>query len=285
MHAADGYLHIATEAIELVQVFPQDPAQHQYGRRIDPWCLDDSETVGTMQNRNFWGCSMTTLKSDEERMDLTNNTEFNARLDEGYGKGIMNFTEETTGRQYAVVGPMISPSETDWQATSYAISSQCAPIPATACDIEVNSNVTNDLGLPIVPFDCSIARGSPIDFSGGTIGDSLLYTFFDFHKHLSEDGMSFGRMKGLKFHPENEAESIIPNITKQESAQMFPSTWRWNAAVSLHIDINGDNLPRDMIGKAWPLWPAYGGYDMVVACNTTGEYPLPKNAAQSLFFT
>ena len=284
MHAADGYLHIATEAIELVQVFPQDPAQHQYGRNIDPWCFDDSETIGTMQNKNFFGCSMTTYQPDESRMILTNNTEFVALLDEGYGKGIMNFTEETTGRQYAVVGPTMSPSETDWQATSYAISSQCAPIPATACDIQVNSNVTTDLGLPIVPFGCSIARGSPIDFSGGYIGDSFLYTFFDFHKHLSEGGKPFGGVEGLYFHPENEAKSIIPSITKQERAQMFPSTWRWNAAVSLDLD-SMDGLPRDMIGKAWPMKPAYWNYVMVVACNSTGEYQLPKNAAPSLFFT
>jgi len=271
VHAADGYLHIATEAIELVQVFPQDPAQHQYGRSIDPWCFDDSETIGTMQNKNFFGCSMTLYPPDESRLILTNNTEFLALVDDGYGKGIMNFTDETTGRQYAVVGPTISPSETDWQATSYAISSQCASMPATACDIQVNSFVRDGLGIPLVPFDCSIARGSPIDFSGSYVGESILYNFFDFHKHLKELGKPFGRMEGLDFYPENEARSIIPNITKQESAQMFPSTWRWTAAVGLDLDVDLDGLPRDMIGKAWLMEPAYPNYVMVVACNTTGE--------------
>ena len=283
MHAADGYLHIATEAIEIVQVFPQDPAQHRYGRSIDPWCFDDSETVGTMQNRNFWGCSMTTLKYNAERMEITNNSEFIAMVDEGYGTGIMNFTEET-GSQYAVVGPTISPSETDWQATSYAISSQCAPIPATACDIQVKANLTTDLGKLIVPFNCTIARGSPIDFSGSYIGDVFTYMFFDFHKHLSQSG-TFGMSEALHFTPENEDKIIIPNITKQESAQIFPNTWSWIAAVGLDSDIYLNGLPRDMIGKTWLTEPAYRNYLMVVACNTTGEYPLPKNAARSLFFT
>jgi len=283
VHAADGYLHIATEAIELVQVFPQDPAQHQYGRSIDPWCFDDSETIGTVQNKNFWGCSMTTLEYDDELLQVTNKTEFNAVINEGYGQGIMNFTEET-GSQYAVVGPTISPSEADWQATSYAVSSQCAPVPATACDIQGNSNVTTDLGTTLVPFDCSIARGSPVDFSGSYMGNTFSYMFFDFHKHLNERG-TFSGMEGLDFTPKNEEGSIIPNITKQERAQMFPSTWRWTAAVTLDLDIYLDSLPRDMVGKAWRMEPAYGNYVMVVACNTTGEYPLPRYAARSLFFT
>ncbi|KAI4647715.1 hypothetical protein J4E93_004125 [Alternaria ventricosa] len=221
-----------------------------------------------MQNRNFWGCSMTTLKYAEDRMELTNNTDFIAMIDEGYGAGIMNFTEET-GSQYAVVGPTISPSETDWQATSYAISSQCAPIPATACDIQVNSNLTTDLGKSIVPFNCTIARGSPIDFSGSYIGNAFSYMFFDFHKHFLSESGTFGMSEGLQFTPKGQTRSIIPNVTKQESAQMFPTTWRWTASVGLSLNVNSDFLPRDMIGKAWPLDPTYPSYTMVVACNTT----------------
>jgi hypothetical protein len=276
VHAADGYLHIATEAIEMIQVFPQNPAQRQYGRSIDPWCFDNSETIGTMQNKNFWSCGLT-INSTTGVVDITNKTEFLAVRDKGYGNTIMNFTAEA-GSQYAVVGPTMSPSEADWQATSYAISSQCAPIPATACDIQVNSTLISDLDRYWVPFNCSIARGSPVDFSGNYTGDVFRYTFFDFHKHLLQRGIPFNAA-GLGFTPVDEQESVIPNMTKQEGSQMFSSTWRWTAAIDTTLT-DQDSLSKDLIGKAWPMQGAFTSYILVVACNTTGEYPLPKSAAR-----
>lgn len=36
VHAADAYLHIATEAVQMIQIFPQAQAHRRYGRSIDP---------------------------------------------------------------------------------------------------------------------------------------------------------------------------------------------------------------------------------------------------------
>lgn len=275
VHAADGYLHIATEAIEMVQVFPQDPVQHRYGRLIDPYCFDNRETMGTVRNKIFWGCVMSIkklLNGTDGLIPISayhNLSEVDAVIREGYGRFTMDFTDET-GINYAVVGPKTPPSNADWQATSFALSSQCAPISVTACDIPPESDTLKENNRLDNSFNCTIARGSPIDFSGVMTGYVHSYTFFNFHKYLVETGTSF-RNEGLDMIV-NDAKTVISNATQQEATQMFPNTWSWVAATTIGLKYDQfSSLPKDMIDQAWFLTL---GYLMVVACNTTGKCPL-----------
>jgi hypothetical protein len=268
VHAADSYLHIATEAVDVVQIFPQAPSQHQYSRAIDPWCFDNRETMGTEQNKNFWGCAVKYRapdgSDDLDTIYFNNASDFVSVLHKGYGKDMMNFTDET-GIKFAVVGPTASPSDADWQATSFALSSQCAPIPATACTFELDPDYNRIWGGHDMWFNCSKARGSPIDFSGIHRPNALSYTFFDFHKYMIEAGTSFitGGLKMTLLPTES-----ISNVTEQEATQMFPSTWSWAATVGVST-----NIPEDMTDQVWP--GTKDDYkDMVVACNTTGKCPL-----------
>jgi hypothetical protein len=268
VHAADTYLHVATEAVNLVQIFSQTPDQYQYGRAIDPWCFDNHETMGTKQNKNFWGCAMTWTYSPDiadETVIPNNGSNLAAVFDEGYGKFIMNFTEET-GIRYAVVGPRTTLSDIDWQATSFAISSQCTPIPWTACIVDMESDKFNEWGSIDAPFTCSLARGAPIDFSGTFQFDRHSYSFSDFHKYLQEDNEAF-LSTGLKLQvPGDTLASVATNCTEQDLTEMFPSTWRWTAIADVGTDTT---IPEDMIDIAWPLnlSPA-----MVVSCNSTGKF-------------
>jgi hypothetical protein len=271
VHAADGYLHIATVAVEMSQMFPQAPIQYRYGRVIDPWCFDNRETMGTAKNKNFWGCALTPNgmeASEEMSLSFNNQTTVNAVTDEGYGKFTMNFTEGT-GTKYAVVGPTTPSSDTDWQATSFALSSQCVPIPSTACSISLDPDAFPVQGNTDALFNCSIARGSPIDFSGSAPGYALSYTFFDFHKYIMERGTAF-ITNGFDLKVSDPISEIIANATDQEATEMFPSTWRWTALVTLGLS---DTIPEDMIDTAWYL---QSGAYMVVSCNTTGKPPLSK---------
>ncbi|CAN9425534.1 unnamed protein product [Alternaria alternata] len=191
VHAADAYLHIATESVQMTQIFPQAPLQNQYGRSIGHWCFDNSNTLGTIRNKNFWGCGVTI--SDDKNPEVTNETTFFAVRDEGLGKYVMNFTK-SNGSQYAVIGPTDLPLDADWQATSFALSSQCRPIPETSCDVGSQSQDLNGKGRSQVPFNCSMGRGSPIDFSGNITGNGASYTFFDYHKYMYERGHSFNNV-------------------------------------------------------------------------------------------
>lgn len=264
VHATDAYLHIATESVQMTQIFPQAPLQNQYGRSISPWCFDNSDALGTIRNKNFWGCGVTI--SDDMNTEVTNETTFFAVRDEGLGKYVMNFTK-SNGIQYAVIGPTDLPLDADWQATSFALSSQCRPIPETSCDIGSQSQDLNGKGRSQVPFNCSMGRGSPIDFSGNITGNGASYTFFDYHKYMYERGHSFNNV-GQNFTFIGDAVSFISNVTAEEGAEVFPTTWRWTAALDLGISIRHQSLPDDMVGQAWPLkW----GYFMVLSCNTTGQ--------------
>lgn len=122
--------------LQMLQMFPLAPAQNRHGRSIDPWCFDNSDTMGTIQNKNFWGCGA--AATSDGNIEVTNETTLYAVLDEGLGKYVMNFTE-SNGDQFAIIGPVDPPSDIDWQATSFALSSQCRHIPETSCDIGSNS--------------------------------------------------------------------------------------------------------------------------------------------------
>lgn len=112
-----------------------------------------------------------------------------------------------------------------------------------------------------------MARGSPIDFSGVVTGNAASYTFFDYHKYLYERGQSFNN-RGQNFTFSGDAISFTSNITTEEGAETFPTTWRWTAAVDLGISSRHQSLPDNMVGQAWSLkW----GYYMVLSYNTTGQ--------------
>jgi hypothetical protein len=267
VHAADTYLHVATEAVNLVQILPQAPSEHQYGRNIDPWCLDNHETMGTTQNKNFWGCTMTSTRINDtnDASDFNNMSELVTAVNAGYGNGFMNFTDET-GTKYAVLGPATSPSEVDWQATSFALSSQCVPVSPATCDFHTDPDSYKYRGMHNLGFNCSIARGSPIDFSGYLRGNALSYAFFDFHKYLEEQGTLFRGLSLVSTIP----SANISNVTEEEATHMFPSTWSWVASVAVM------NSSEDMADLVWP--GTYDDYmDMVVVCNTTGMCPLPRS--------
>jgi hypothetical protein len=271
VHAADGYLHIATEAVEMTQMFPQAPVQHRHGRTLDPWCLDNRDTMGTIHNKNFWGCA---LSSNENKGLYFNRVDkLEATLYESFGKSIMNFTDER-GTKYAVLGPTPLPSNADWQATSFALSSQCTPIPKTACNIGRTAIKPDENANFNTPFNCSVARGSPVDFSGTHKGDAHAYNFFDFHKYLVEVG-SFQFSGHPLQTPFADTWSIIPDVTEQEATQMFPNTWRWTAAVDTGLGtdmLNQSSLtPSAQDDMRDILWPLLSNLIMVVACNTTGK--------------
>jgi hypothetical protein len=168
----------------MVQMFPQSPSHHQYGRNIDPWCFDNHETMGTIKNKNFWSCAITVGENVPDYGDLAwelnNQSTVETVTSTAFGNSLMNFTEEE-GTSYAILGPTSSPSDADWQAMSFALSSQCTPVPATACDIDNDKFVLNNRGAFEVPFNCTIAHGSPLDFSRRTDGSSVAIAFFDFH--------------------------------------------------------------------------------------------------------
>ena len=102
IQAADSYLHVSTESVEIVQVFPESPGSRQYSKRLGPWCLDSRPTFGTMQNINFWGCGITYDTADMvTSLNISLLNKWKSLPSSSY---LTNFTD-SVGKQFAILGP------------------------------------------------------------------------------------------------------------------------------------------------------------------------------------
>jgi hypothetical protein len=239
----------------MLHVIPQSPEMHQLSRKIAPWCLNTEATFGTRANINFWSCALT-YNETAEVLALANTMKWHKIIGEPLENYVLNYTD-ADGTQYAIVGPADMPQSLDWEASSFALSSKCIAIPAAACDIEQG-------GPSLFPFRCTESRGSPFNFTGNLRDDFFAsLDFMKFHRYLEEQSPFINQ--GLMGYG-NESSAIAPNVTKEDSDQMWSNPWRWMAQVSLLVD--QQDLPSDMGGTVWLLDGL--GFEMIVDCHSTG---------------
>ncbi|KAH7086978.1 hypothetical protein FB567DRAFT_549402 [Paraphoma chrysanthemicola] len=149
---------------------------------------------------------------------------------------------ESDGTQY--VPSSVSP-QIDWEAASFAVSSRCSIIPQAGCKV---------YGGPCnFGFACQIKNGATTKFYGNMTDGFYSINFGKFHKYLEEmppflSTFETGVM-GL-----NEVNETAPNVTRNDSQQLWTNPWPWYAEVSLLADEKGfaTRYKRDSLASRRP---------------------------------
>ncbi|KAH9869875.1 hypothetical protein J1614_006795 [Plenodomus biglobosus] len=257
IQAADSYLHISTTSEEMTQIFPDPPKKLQNSRRMGPWCLDSGPTFGKPDNINFWGC--TSYVDPEVQFFVQRNSstfwKWKSIPPKDY---LLNYTDEDNN-QYAILGPLRSPWNIDYKASSFAVKSSCVPVPASACDIAVD--IPMSVTRQGISFHCNKSRGSTIDFQGNITHMVAATRAIDFHKYMEEEEAFMSQQ--VQAEP-NIVEQVAPTITDEQAKDMWSNPWQWVG----QLDITGPvkdfpDLPNNT------TWRSDWWDKLVLHCNST----------------
>jgi hypothetical protein len=147
IQGADTYLHLATEAVETLQINIENPNSHLYSRGLAPWCTA-RPTFGNENNPNFWGCGLTATHHFGVS-NLSSVTALSMRVSEHHD--VSDFVDKD-GLSLAVLMPKGVEPGINWSATSFAVSTQCHAIRNNSCEFSVTSDVVTGHKYP---FNCS----------------------------------------------------------------------------------------------------------------------------------
>jgi hypothetical protein len=268
IQVADTYLHIASEAVNLVQTQTLSASTNSYSRGLASWCLD--RPGGGPNNKDFWGCGIT-VDANSSSVGPTNRTLVFA-LSRGMDAPheVFNYTDND-GVNYAIIGPSGIGPDVDWMATSYAVSSTCEAAPARAC------NMTGPQGIGegdiTWAFNCTSSIAGGVDLAGNFTNNIFDQFVFNNHKYLGANG-PFATTSKPDFRPDVN-ESIVGEVTEQDNNDTFRNPWSWAAMVGLGPPEAGNGA--EVIGYSTNSRvltdPEMGYQFMLVHCNTTGTFP------------
>ncbi|KAK7179762.1 hypothetical protein PSPO01_14154 [Paraphaeosphaeria sporulosa] len=258
VQAADTYLHIVTESANFIQLWAQDGQQHHYSRGLAPWCLNRPRK-GSGNNVNYWGCGITFDERSRSAV-MSNMTSYNALEFDGpkTRDSIYNYTD-SNGLQFALVGPHVPPAENDWKATTIGVSTQCSAIPPLACTQGAPSE--NDFQESRQSFNCSMAKGAPLDVSGNITGYMHEIYFFNFHKYLSDESPFKANILGW-----NDSKIHPADISDDDDVFKNP----WKSLSQATIEVDRPDYP-EQLNDTSRLWPdPDNNYDYtMLLCDTT----------------
>lgn len=265
IQAADSYLHISVQAVNFVEIHPQQIQDHLYSRGLSQWCLD-RESVGSTNNKNYWSCGIT-FEEEDTGVIINNKSEiFATWLSKSKLHKILDYTDEDRV-QYAFVGPSAVAADTDYIGSTFGVSTQCAAIPYTMCDVYNRTEESDGTRLDL--FRCDEAIGLSLS---GTIDTTQTQDHYvDFHKYIQEtDYFHAPLYSSGKYDIYKEPD--IPKLTDEDADSVFRNPWK-------HIIV--PKLPQDKIqsAKSWEndsrLWilPESGTLDylFMLNCNDTGK--------------
>ncbi|KAF2266170.1 hypothetical protein CC78DRAFT_160888 [Lojkania enalia] len=221
IQAADTYLHITADSVEIIQIRTEDAPSNHLSRGLAPWCTS-RPTEGTQANNNFWSCGLI-LDVASDGVTLANSTEIVAiTSDLSNRSSILPFTDHD-GIHYAVVAPANLDPSMDFKASSFGVSTQCSPIQADACDVG-QQVMTEDGAAGTWSIDCTKERAG-FDLEGNLTGYTFGYdyTYLDHHKYLLE---------GIPFHTpalrgEANNHELMASIKTEEVNDVFRNPWHW----------------------------------------------------------
>ncbi|KAF2629852.1 hypothetical protein BU25DRAFT_336057 [Macroventuria anomochaeta] len=234
IQAADVYFHIAAEAIEFIQVQELSPVAYPYSRGLAPWCLE-RPVVGDLGQKNYWGCAITARSAAYN--NATSLAPTNASIIQDMKNSIssqhkvLSFTD-SSGVQYAIIGPADSKPSMDWKASSFGVSTTCSAIPQGGCDVYRPVTEAKDgQGTPVVlvPFNCTSNKAG-IDIAGNLTSHNTKTHTMNFHKYAAESAPFFNSaVLNLE-----ESRTIRDNLNGGEDANDILRN-SWNAFVMRKI--------------------------------------------------
>jgi hypothetical protein len=256
IQGADTYLHIATEAVEVLQIKPEDPSDHLYSRGLAPWCTT-RPTFGSETNQNFWGCGQTVTKPI---VYLFNQSSVTA-LSTGVSKyhDISDFVDED-GLSLAILMPKGVKPGIDWSATSFAVSTKCYPFRNSSCEISRMPTVEDTR----FTFNCSSTEPE-LKTSGYLYAYSQQIQYYNWHRYIEEPPAFADALPLLHYtlsHLDDWAR-IAKNLTDDEGEHVFSNPWQM---LSVSFLESSDTILSD---DDRYLFSQTGIWAM---CNNTGSY-------------
>ncbi|KAF2005420.1 hypothetical protein P154DRAFT_616245 [Amniculicola lignicola CBS 123094] len=266
IQAADTWLHIATNPINLIQTHPVPASTYFPSRGVAPWCLT-KPSLGSECSKNWWGCGLGCWENEAGHIytwGLANMSEVNDGFrQKSVHHKWLDYRDEASGVDFAVVAPANVPENVEWKADSYGVSTTCRPIPFAACDVEV----VNETTWSHMPFSCSSSKAG-IDINGTAEPLVMQYSFLDFHKDFNDaDAFLMGSADpGPGFW---KANVTAPKVRDEDANGVFRNPWRWVAAIAVYEE---NPLAYDIEDPL--VWMVnWTGWDMLVLdCETTGTY-------------
>lgn len=272
IQAADTYLHITIEAIELIKIQPELTTSHSYSRGLAPWCLG-RPTTGSINNAKFWGCGVRI--SSDIKFNVYNLTQVQA-IDLGLSKehDLLDFIDEE-GVQLTALAPKMTNPSIEWQASSFGVSTRCRTLRSNSCDLSKTS-VTNGYG-PVTAFNCTKERAG-IELSGNLNFLSHQIHFIDWHRFIQEPRPFEAYNSSENFGVTESMTSMASNLTDEQSLDAFNNPWHWISAVNIPPDVYTSIAPGD---KEQRIWDIFGqSWQMMLDCNTTGLFSFIVQASK-----
>jgi hypothetical protein len=258
----------------MTQFQSQTSDSRHYSKGLAPWCLN-RQAFGSERNPNYWSCA---LDVEDGAVGATNYTD-TSTLNMGISieNMFLNYVDENNSHT-AILGPKDVPDDTDWQASTFGVSTQCFAFRRNSCDFGPREPA--EVYGPTVNFTCHEDRGA-LDVSG------KLHSVF--HQLHYEDGWH----RFLNESPPFEAtavqqqleESMIAdasNLTDAEAGTVFKNPWNWMSAINIYEKLA---LSNDTEFVTFEGSPKDYGYVMMFGCNSTGEAishaSLPRQASNT----
>ncbi|KAF1840313.1 uncharacterized protein K460DRAFT_421289 [Cucurbitaria berberidis CBS 394.84] len=218
---ADTYFHIVIEAVSATRLFSEQLSEFQYGRRLAPWCYDSEDARGISSPKYFWGCGVS-YSRETGYVRPANGTLQQDIMGDNHPY-TMNFTN-TNGTHFALIRSAVIDPKVDWSGTGFGVSTQCAAIPRTACELGITYGPFREVSS--TQFYCKEAYGGK-NISGNFTSYVHTMWFDDWHEFLTEDTPFQNSSAGLI---SNSRESV--NLTLEESGSVFRNPWHWLAQIS-----------------------------------------------------
>ncbi|KAH7371540.1 hypothetical protein BKA66DRAFT_590917 [Pyrenochaeta sp. MPI-SDFR-AT-0127] len=272
VQAADVYFHVAAESVEFVQIQNRSSSTYQFSRGLAPWCLQ-RPTIGVMGQKNYFGCAITAQQAANS--NATTLAPTNASIIHDMKNSVsdqhktINFTD-SSGVQYALIGPANVDTSMDWKASSFGVSTTCSAIPEGGCDVfEPIANTLDGQGNPVTlfPFNCTKSVAG-IDIVGNLTNHNTATHMLNFHKYAAESPPFLGK---TLIDLEN-FNTVLQRINSGEDANDILKN-AWSALVMRKIPsaVQGDfsslppSFPNDV--RVWKH-NILGAF-MLLRCNIT----------------
>jgi hypothetical protein len=266
IQAADTYLHVAIDAVDLIQAQMQPSLSYGYSRGLTPWCLN-RPTAGSFSNANYWGCGLYAGNEPQLYTTVTNDSEFFA-----IGLGFSNIHTnldyiDADGTFTAILAPKNVPTGVNYYASTFGVSMECQPIRNSSCLVTATENRAQPGTIyQKADFNCS-DPGLGIHLSGNIYGVSSQVYQFDFHRFIHEPP-PFTVEENTWSTTQNMLDEAA-NLSDADASKMFGNPWRLLSVVNLRSDAYRAMNVSSSDDRI--LYISSSIFSMIT-CNTTGMY-------------
>ena len=225
-------------------------------RRLAPWYLSAGDNDEIRNFKSFWSAA---LIASDPKPDIANRSSYVAATDQ-INSYVLNYTD-SHGLSYAVIRPLSIDADLDWSGTGYGVSTQCAAVPRSDCQILVDPGTSY--------FNCTTQTPRGNILGGLTSLPHKTWTD-DWHAYLTEN-RSLTDAPTTLVSKDGYNVSSSRNWISQDPNTTFRNPWHWMAKINVLVE--DPELPESFLTSPHLLKKRNDGNKsaFLLNCNTTGE--------------